>query len=110
LATSLYTHPRLGEEVEAISGHYVPQREERIEWDGKELLYLVGYMIVDSSCCGPGGGGYALVPGYVVKWKHTTGDEGLDVSEVEPITSKEEQEEIKRMITGKEKVGQVNFR
>jgi len=108
-STRIYTHPRLGEEVESISGHYVPEREERIEAHGRELLYVVGYAVIDSSCCGPGGGAYALAPGYVVRWQYETDAEGLPVSEVEPVVSEEEISEIKKIILEREHVNQVNF-
>jgi len=108
-AARTYTHPVLDEEVEAIGGRYVVQREEKIEVGGREVVYHVGHAIVDSSCCGVGGCGYATVPGYVVRWKHGVDDNGRDISEIEPIASPEEREEIRKRILAVEHVNQVNF-
>lgn len=104
-----YTHPVLDEEIEAIGGHYVVQREERMEVGGREVVYQVGYAIVDSSCCGVGGCGYATVPGYIVKWKHKKDENGQEISEVEPVALPTEREEIKKRILKVEQVNQVNF-
>ncbi len=107
--TRTYTHPRLGEEVEAISGYYVPEREERMEIGDREVLYVVGYAVVDSSCCGMGGCGYAMVAGYVVRWRHATDADGFTISEVEPVGNEVEINEIKKVIFERENVNQVNF-
>ena len=107
--TKSFTHPVLNQEVTAIGGHYVFIREERFPFNGREVLYLYGYGIFDTTCCGAGGYGYAQVPGFVVKWKHATGPDGLPVSEVEPISDKAIQKEIRQYIEKKEILMQVNF-
>ena len=104
-----YTHFDLNEENRAISGGYVLTKEVRLPFRGRDLFYLIGYGVVDSSCCGTGGCGYALVPGFVIKWKGKKNKEGLFVSHVEPTRDKEVQEEIRRLITEKELVQQVIF-
>lgn len=103
-----YVHPRLGEKVESVSGHYVLEREERIEVGGREILYFIGCGVFDTACCGSGGCSYALAPGYILKWKHTV-ENGSDVSEIEPVTSETEQQAIRKYIFSREPVGQVNF-
>lgn len=60
-----YIHDKLDEEIDALAGHFVFEKEVRLPYQGKEVLYLVGYAVIDKSCCGPGGCGYALVPGYI---------------------------------------------
>ena len=64
-----FIHPNLGQEITAIGGHYVFNNERRLSFDGRDVLYLVGYAVVDTSCCGVGGCAYAMVPGVVKKWK-----------------------------------------
>jgi hypothetical protein len=51
-----YTH-ELNREVRSISGGYELEREEKFDMHGKEVLYVVGNAVVDSSCCGVGGAG-----------------------------------------------------
>jgi hypothetical protein len=79
-----YVHPPLHREVESIAGSYILVREERLAVGGREVLYLLGYGVFDSTCCGVGGCAYALVPGFVVAW-HAGEHEGRPVSLVEPI-------------------------
>ncbi len=95
--TKDYVHPRLNEEVTAIGGHYVSEKDERIAVNGREILYILGYSVVDTSCCGVGGGRFAVVPGWLVRYKYRTDDTGLPVSEVTPV---EDDGEIRRTITG----------
>jgi len=104
-----YTHPKLNQPVTAIGGHYVLVKEERLPFRGREVLYLVGYAVFDTSCCGVGGCGYALVPGFVVEWKSRTGEDGRPVSRVEPIRDEAVQREIRRLIQQRETVHQVRF-
>ena len=104
-----YIHRELNHEVTAIGGHYVMTKEVRLLFEGREILYLAGYAVVDNSCCGVGGMAFALVPGFIVAWKNKTNDEGLTVSLVEPIDDPTAQADIRRLIQGKEVVRQVRF-
>lgn len=89
-----YVHMELGQENKSISGTYTLVKESTLKHNGRDILYVVGTAIVDTSCCGFGSLLYATVPGYVVKWKVREDEAGLSVSQVEPI----EDETIKREI------------
>ena len=58
-----YIHHELNCEVTAIGGHYVLTKEVRLPFQGQEVLYVVGYAVVDNSCCGVGGMAYAVYRG-----------------------------------------------
>jgi len=103
-----YTH-ELHREVRSISGGYTLEREERITIGSKEALYVIGNALADSSCCGFWGCCYALVPGYVVKWKHTKNEEGISISTVEAIAEEHVKREITEFLKEKEGVSQVRF-
>ncbi len=107
--TQEYTHAELGQEVRSITGYYMPEKEERIKYKDKEVLYIFGAAVMDNACCGAGGCGYALVPGYVVNWKTKKSREGLPVSDVEPIRDEEEKREIAAIVKKREAVPDVNF-
>ncbi len=104
-----YIHPKLGEEITAISGHYSIEKEKFIEYKSRRVYYNTGYSMFDTSCCGAGGCGFATVIGYSKNWKGTKNEAGLDISEVEPITDETERKEIGKLIMALEKVQQVNF-
>ena len=103
-----FIHHLLGEEVEFISGRYALLREERITVNGREILYRVGYGVVDSSCCGTTAVEYALVPGFIKEWHSRKSKDGHPVSDVEPV-SETVQKEISEIIKKAESVRQVNF-
>ena len=73
-------------EFHSISGRYEFDTEGQIKIEGKEILYVLGNAVMDTSCCGFWGCRYALVPGYVVKWKYKKDDKGNPVSIISPIT------------------------
>jgi hypothetical protein len=102
-----YVHPPLHREVESIAGSYILVREGRLAVEGREVLYLLGYGVFDSTCCGVGGCAYALVPGSVVAW-HIGEREGRPVSVVEPI-----EESLRRSIEAelraRESLAEVRF-
>jgi hypothetical protein len=106
--TREYTH-ELNKEVRSISGGYELEREETIDLDDRQVVYAVGNAMVDSSCCGVWGCRYALVPGYVVRWKHTTTADGNAVSEVQPIEDDQVKKRIIKLLESKEAVNQVRF-
>lgn len=105
-----YVHRDLDQEVTAIGGHYRFCKEARITFRGRPVLYLSGYALYDSTCCGVGGCGYALVQGFVENWKYRSDSEGFPISRVEEIGEPDFQVELERLILAREKVQQVVFR
>lgn len=106
--TREYTH-ELNKEIRSISGGYQLEREETIDLDGRQVVYAVGNAMIDASCCGVWGCRYALVPGYVVRWKHATTPEGDPISEVQPIDDEQVRKRIIKLLEAKEAVTQVRF-
>jgi hypothetical protein len=104
-----YTHQELNSEIQAIAGYYCPQKEVRMRYDGREVLYVIGRANVDNSCCANGCWAYALVPGYIVRWQDEKNESGLPVSEVEPVSDSETRARIRQMIKDTETVSQVDF-
>ena len=105
-----YTHVELGEDVPSgIAGYYTPEKEVRLKYNGREVLYVVGKAVIESSCCGTGSWVYALVPGYIINWQNTKNETGLPISEVATISDTEVQENIRRIIQTNEAVSRVEF-
>lgn len=104
-----YTHPKLGEEITAIGGHYVFVKEVRLPYQNREILYMLGYAVSDSSCCGVGGCAYVCVAGFICDWKYRLNADQMALSRVEPVRKPMHQKEIKSLIRQQERVQQVNF-
>ncbi len=107
--TTKYAHLELNKDVKCIAGYYTPMREVGLKYDGRELLYVVGQAVMESSCCGSSSSAYVLVPGYIVRWQAEKSQAGLPVSEVEPVSDKAEQQEIRRRIQNAEGALQIDF-
>jgi hypothetical protein len=104
-----FIHPVLNKAIRTISGCYILSQEKRMSYNGREVLYLIGCAVIDTSCCGPGGCSYAQVPGYIKDWKYKTDGGDLSVSCVQPIRDTDDQVEIRRLIMKEDSVQQVNF-
>ncbi|MBU2514931.1 hypothetical protein KJ966_26725 [bacterium] len=104
-----YIHYALNEEITAIGGHYVITKESKIPLSGREVLVTVGYGVMDTTCCGTGGCGYATVYGFIEEWKSETNEDGLEVSKVTPIRDEQIRKSLKISILNSETVQQVNF-
>ncbi len=107
--TVKYTHLELNENVNCMAGYYTPQKEVRLKHNGREVLYVVGRAVIESSCCGVGNWGYALVPGYIVSWQSERNDAGLPVSEVEPVSDEAVRDSIRKIIKETEGISQTDF-
>ncbi len=105
-----YTHLELDKEVSSIAGYYSPQKEVRLKYKNREVLYVIGQAVIECSCCGDGSWGYAIVPGYILNWQSETNESGLPVSEVEPVSDEETRKNISRIITEAEAISQIEFR
>ena len=106
---SRYTHLELNLDVPAPSGYYTPQKEVRLKYNGREVLYIVSQAVIESSCCGASDFASALVPGYVIGWRVEKNNQGLPVSEVEPITDEKARDAIRKIIKATEHVSQTEF-
>ena len=104
-----FTHPQLGREVTAIGGHYVFGNEIRMPFHSREILYFVGYAVLDSTCCGVGGVAYVLVAGFIRQWKFKKNRENCFISQIEPIYDLAVQNEVRSVIRKREMVYQVTF-
>jgi hypothetical protein len=109
-----YTHLPLGKDVPAFAGYYVPEKEVRIPFHGREILYIIGQVVVETSChegtCTVGSDYYAMVPGYIMKWQYRKNEEGLPVSEIEMITDFKTKKEIEHIIQEREAATRIEFR
>lgn len=105
-----YVHRGLDREVTAIGGHYRFDREVQIAFRGQQVLYLCGYALYDTSCCGLGGCGYALVQGVVERWQYRRDPEGFPITRLAVIDDPDCQRELDRLIQDQEAVSQVIFR
>jgi len=104
-----YIHQELNQEIAAIGGYYVLVRESWYPYQDRAVLYLIGHAAFETTCCGTGGCAYALVPGFVLEWKQKANQDGLAISQVEPITDSETQQRIRRTLMDREPVHQVLF-
>lgn len=104
-----FIHMELNVEVVAIGGHYVFTKEVRLPFKDQEVLYLAGYARFDTSCCGSGGCGYALVPGFIRNWKHTINTDGRPISTIGPVNDPNIQKQITSLVKKIESVAQVLF-
>lgn len=105
-----HVHQPLEEEIRAIAGYYMVLEEGVIEYRGRELLYLVEMAAIDTSCCGRGGMGFIMVPGFINALKARRNEEGLWVSDVDRVEGEEEREEITRLLLARHPgFQQVNF-
>jgi len=104
-----YVHQPLNEEITAIGGHYVVTEEVRLPFEGREILYLKGHALMDTSCCGMRGCAFVHVKGFLIGWKIQKDLEGLEVSRVEPIVDEGMMKRIREQIQEKEIFHQVRF-
>ena len=99
-----FVHPQLGREITAIGGHYVFDKEIRMPYGGRKILYFVGYAVLDSTCCA-----YVLVAGFIKQWKYKKGPDNCYISKMAPVLSHSVQKDIRKLIQKKEMVFQITF-
>ena len=104
-----FAHQNLGEDYGGLAGYYTPMKEVRLPYRGREILYIVGRAVIESSCCGTGNWPYALVPGYIVEWRHAANPRGLPLTTVEMIDDPELKKELLAIIRSRENLDCISF-
>jgi len=115
MAVRKYTHLELDKEIPAgISAYYIPQKEVRLQYHDRQVLYIIGHAEIETAgCyggkCGPSSWKYSIVPGYLLKWQNEQNEAGRPVSEVEPIKDETVRNEIRQIIQDSEDKPRIDF-
>ncbi len=96
-----FVHPEINKRVEFFGGGYLFVEEGKLDYRGKEVLFLVGMAGIEASCCGTGGSAFIKVPGYIRAWKKRRNEAGFPVSEVERIEAYGQRKEIQGLLQEK---------
>lgn len=104
-----YVHQELDQDVYFPAGFYTPQKEVRLKHNNREVLCIIGSVVVESSCCGCRNWAYAVVPGYIVNWQKERNEAGLPVTEVESVSEETVRKEIRGTIQESENIYAVEF-
>lgn len=108
--TKKYVHQEPGKDVIfGIAGRYIPYQEKILDYNGRQVLYSIGQVRMEASCCNLEDWVYTVVPGYVVSWQNAKNEDGLPVSEVEPITDTKARRELTEIIQAREDVFAIEF-
>ncbi|MFC2000670.1 hypothetical protein ACFLXE_07980 [Chloroflexota bacterium] len=97
--TQVYTHLDRDEHV-GDEGRRYSASESTLEYRGREVLYQYVDAYGVTFCTGNYVSyvGSINVKGYVVRWKYGINENGEALSEIEPVTDKEEQREISALL------------
>jgi hypothetical protein len=105
----MFTHPELNEPVTAIGGTYVLTGEQKVGYQGEQLLVFSGYAVFDTTCCGAGGCAYALVPGFVDSYRCRKDAAGNWLSSVRTIRDAHIRKAVTAVVLTKTNAHQVQF-
>ena len=106
---SKYTHLELKKDVPTPSGYYTPQKEVKLDYNGREVLYTVSQAVIESSCCGASDFSSAMVPGFIKEWRAEKNKDGFMVTEVEPVADEADRDAIRKIIKDTEHICQTEF-
>ena len=106
---SEYAHVALNKEIASLAGHYTLQKEVRLRYKNREVLYILGHAAIESSCCGISNYEYVIVPGYIISWRNEKNDYGVLTSEVERISDGATKKELNRIISKRENTANIEF-
>jgi hypothetical protein len=106
----IYTHLPQDEDI-GPDGRSYQLSEERMEYEGKSVLYL--YVVASGiSFCDRNYAPHMAninVKGYVVRWKYGTNEKGEPLSEIEPISNEDQKKDIRQLLRATYNIYTVNF-
>ena len=109
-----FAHLPLQEEMEFLAGSYWISGEDKIPYKGREVLCLVR----DAgpfTTCGTGGcrqfPGFRsiLIPGFVIRHRYKKNEDGLEISEVEPIRHEDAKKDLGQIVQDRYSTPQIEF-
>lgn len=106
-----YTHTPMNEEIQMPAGCYWKTEEGKMRYKNREFLFFLGNTSEVCSCCA----GYVpprryiMVPGYIKSWEYKQNEEGLPLTEVEPVGENEAQEAIREILQAQYDITEIDF-
>jgi hypothetical protein len=110
MARTTYIPEDFGTEVVAPSGYYQPIKEELIDFDGRQVLYVLGSACIEASCCGIGSWAYVRVEGYVVGEEDVSDENGGKATQIDTITAEGDKAAIGALLLEKHPGARIEFR
>ena len=106
-----YAHLPLNEPIELPAASYWVTQEASLPYKDDEALCIVRETSPMLSLCAGSAPGFrsALVPGFIKRLRYKTREDGLVVSDIEPIEDEKVMKELKRVIQEKYSLIQVEF-
>ena len=105
-----YIPEDFGKEIPAPSGYYMPQEKHVIDYNGRKLLYVLGTVCMDSSCCGIGDWEYVRIEGYVAGEVASDKPNQEPTYEIDTVENKSDKETIKKLLSDQYKNAKIDFR
>ncbi len=108
--TYIYVHPVRDPVLE--EKRFTSTTEGTLEYKGRKVLYNYAEASAISFCSASGANyaGNMNVKGYVIRWQFGTNENGEALSEIQRITDKKEQEEVRQILwPGSGGISRVNF-
>jgi hypothetical protein len=94
-----HVHVLPNTEIVFTSGSYTLQKEGRLPYENRELLYIEGVTTAGSVCCGAVECRIIHVLGFIVSWRCKVDRvSGNPVSEIDPVTDPATREDIRRLV------------
>jgi hypothetical protein len=92
-----------------IGGGSYRGKEYKLNYNGRDVLYLLGGTSGVGCCCGSAlGTCFITVPGFVKAWQHRTAD-GVPISEVEPVAGEDARKDIKKTLEEQHGIRNIRF-
>ena len=106
-----YVHTPLDEAVEFVAGSYAIESENMLPYGDREILYLTGSTSQICGCCGNSCDGmrFITVAGFIRAWQSRRNEQGLFVSDIEPVADENARLEVRRTLEQEHGVSSVQF-
>jgi hypothetical protein len=105
-----YITPIIGEEQRSIAGSYTVQEYIVFPFKDCEVLYILGNVCLDTSCCGSGNWNYIQVIGYVLNVLKNETENHSSVFEIDTVENRNDQIAIRQTLTEKYPNARIEFR
>ena len=108
--TYVYRHCPRQEDI-GSEGRQYSITEGILEYQGRKVLYQYVEALGVTFCTGTGASyvGSINVKGYVVRWKYGSNEKGEALSEIQPVSDVQEQQEIGKLLWPTRGIPRVNF-
>jgi hypothetical protein len=94
-------YPQWGKAINTAGGYYIPEEAGILPYDGLNVVFIKGSLMVAASCCSFTTLNYIQTRGFLLSKENYRNSAGETVSQIETMTGEKDRQAVRKLLEEK---------